>query len=302
MKGLTVDHQIQLSAREDAWEEERRGFIQQIHTLKQSCNQSQTDNLQKTDSVSNPVEELVERLAILSDVHEKLEQESRTKEKHLNSLMAQYAEMEAKFQTAETTAKQMEAKLQTAEATTQQMEAKLHSAEATTQQMEAKLQTAEATTQQMEAKLQKSEAERLDLETVCTDLEVKCQMFETMCQNLEAKCQTMEVKCHESEARRQDRERECQRWEEKLKIAYENRDREASVREAEKADLTRQLEEAARKCKRYECEAAATAAAAAAGEDSREAVDSSLEELLAENKVLKVGRSHIDYSSLDAAP
>ena len=113
---------------------------------------------------------------------------------HVDQLVTQRWQVEARAQEAEAMAQQAEAEAREAEAMTQQAEAKAQEAEAMAQQAEAKAQEAEAMAQQAEAKAQEAEA-------MTQQAEAKAQEAEAMTQQTEARAREAEAMTQETEAR-----------------------------------------------------------------------------------------------------
>jgi chromosome segregation protein len=304
MKDLVVEHQIQLTAREEAWEEERQGLAQEaaalklaVQKLEEESSRSQlpsgTSNHQEAANITSNDAKLAEWLASLCAINKELETERRSQEGQLASLVARCEELTLKFVDSE-------AKVQNLEARCQDLESECRRVSEGRQEAEAKCRDLEAKCQSLEADCSSAERERREAETRCHDLEVKDSNIEAKCQDLEAKCRDLEEKCHHWEVSGRDLEVKCsdlgqqsQRLEEKLTVAYENRDREAKLREAEKADLMRNMEAMAARCQAYSVQVtemeARLQAASLAGEKNRSSVaSSSMEVVLEENRVLKV--------------
>jgi chromosome segregation ATPase len=276
LKEQAVDYQIQLAAREEAWQEERQALIQSAdqHVAAPTAGEHVQRELQSADSKCQTTDHYVPtseanetEKAQLLVINAELKENCRIKDVELAKIQARYEELDSKFQETEARAQQMKEECLQSEL-----------------QYQTQCEGLQARCCELQTNYADLEARWQDL----TDRECKLKVENEVLFN---DCQNCKARLEESESKLQELERECAQWGEKLKVAYENRDREVGLKEAEKAELTRQLEEVGKRLERYEKEAAATAgghkvAAAAAASESGSGIN--VAELVAENKGLKV--------------
>jgi chromosome segregation ATPase len=264
LKEQALDHQIQLAAREEAWQEERRALRQSAdhHVASPTAEQH----------VPTIEAEQADKSAQLVVINAELTKQMKIRDDELDNIRGKYAHLESKCQEAE-------AKVQEAEARTQQVKEEYLKSES-----------------QYQAKIEHLQSKCSELQVNYEDLEARWRELKAENEVLLKDGQKCQARVQESETRQQALERECQHWEEKLKVAYENRDREAGLREAERAELTRQLEEAGRSLEKYEKEAAASAGGHK-GPAATVANSTNVDDLVAENKALKVSAIKI-FSSV----